>query len=263
MSGNDTGAGGRLIVPYKWLAEHYSDDDIVILDSRGGAGYSYGHIPNSQPLGVDRVVTASPHGAHLVISSSQAAELFGQLGIDESKTVIIYGDYMDPSSARIAWTLLYFGHERTRLLDVGIGTWQKSGLAVTKAVPSPAAATFVPNVNRSIRIESDDLQKRISSAVIIDARSPQEFLSGRIPNAVLLPFTEGVGEGGMAFRAGDDLVKLFGEHQVPQDGEIVCYCALGHRASSLFLQLKMAGYKNVRLYDGSFADWVGRGLPLG
>ncbi|MFB5610140.1 MAG: hypothetical protein ACE5Q5_07970 [Nitrosarchaeum sp.] len=36
----------------------------------------------------------------------------------------------------------------------------------------------------------------------------------------------------------------------------------GHRASSLFFQLMIAGYQNVKLYDGSFVDWYGRRLPL-
>jgi hypothetical protein len=36
-----------------------------------------------------------------------------------------------------------------------------------------------------------------------------------------------------------------------------------YRAAYVFTQLKIAGYENVRLYDGSFADWAGRRLPLG
>ncbi len=91
-----------MIVSHQWLAEHYNDPDLVILDSRGNVVYSYAHIPNSQPLGVEKVVQTNQYGAHLVIESEQAATLFGSLGVDGSKTVVIYGDYMDPSAARIA-----------------------------------------------------------------------------------------------------------------------------------------------------------------
>ncbi|MGI0075368.1 MAG: sulfurtransferase, partial [Nitrosotalea sp.] len=193
----------------------------------------------------------------------QAATLFGSLGIDESKTVIIYGEYLDPSAARIAWTFLYFGHEKTKILDVGMATWQKKGLPVTREITKPAVATFVPKINSLIRIEAEELYKKLDSSIIIDTRSFQEFMAGKIPNAILFPFTDGVGEGGLLFKEKDELLSIFNEQQIPKDKELVCYCALGHRAANVFAQLRLAGYENVRLYDGSFADWVGRRLPLG
>ncbi len=252
-----------MLVSYQWLAEHYNDPDVIILDSRGNVPYSYAHIPNSQSLGIDKVVKINEHGANLVIESGQAATLFGLLGIDESKTVIIYGDYLDPSAARIAWTFLYFGHEKTKILDVGITTWQKKGLPVTREISKPMVSTFTPKINSLIRIEADELYKKLDTAIIIDARSFQEFMAGKIPNAILFPFTDGVGEGGLLFKEKDELVQIFNEQQIPQDKELVCYCALGHRAANVFTQLRLAGYENVRLYDGSIADWIGRRLSLG
>ena len=252
-----------MIVSHQWLAEHYNDPNLVILDSRGSVPYSYAHIPNSQPLGVEKVVKTNQYGANLVIESEQAETLFGSLGIDESKTVIIYGDYLDPSAARIAWTLLYFGHEKTKILDIEIRTWHKKELPITRDIPKSIPAKFIPKINSSIRIEAEELHKKIDSAVIIDARSPQEFMAGRILNAVLFPFTEGVGEDGSLFKEKDELSQIFTEQQMPKGKELVCYCALGHRAANVFTQLRMAGYDNVKLYDGSFADWVGRRLPLG
>ncbi|MDE1866334.1 MAG: sulfurtransferase [Thaumarchaeota archaeon] len=252
-----------MIISHSWLAEHYNDSDLVILDSRGNVAYSYAHIPKSQPLGVEKVVKMTDSGANLVLESENAAILFGSLGIDETKTVIIYGDYMDPSAARIAWTLLYYGHEKTKILDIGIRSWHQKGLAITKEVYKASPVTFVPKINSSIRMEAEEVQKKINSAFIIDARSPQEYMNGRIPNAVLLPFTDGVGEKGSLFKEKDELVQIFEEQKIPKDKELVCYCALGHRAANVFVQLTIAGYENVKLYDGSFADWMGRRLPLG
>ncbi len=200
-----------MIVSYQWLAEHYNDPDLVILDSRGSVAYSYTHIPNSQPLGVEKVVKTNQYGANLVIESEQASSIFGSLGIDESKTVIIYGDYLDPSTARISWTLLYFSHEKTKILDVGIRTWHKTELPITRDIPKPTAANFISKVNSSIRIEAEELHKKIDTAVIIDTRSPQEFMAGRILHAILFPFTEGVGEGGSLFKEKDELSRIFNE----------------------------------------------------
>lgn len=83
-------------------------------------------------------------------------------------------------------------------------------------------------------------------------------MAGRIQNAILFPFTEGVGEVGSLFKEKDELLRIFNEQQMPKDKELVCYCTLGHRAANVFTQLRLAGYENVKLYDGSFADWVGR-----
>lgn len=45
-----------MIVSYSWLVEYLTDPDIVILHSRGSVAYSYAHISNSQPLGIEKVV---------------------------------------------------------------------------------------------------------------------------------------------------------------------------------------------------------------
>ncbi|MEK6834601.1 MAG: rhodanese-like domain-containing protein [Thermoproteota archaeon] len=56
-----------MIISYSWLAEHLNDENIVILDSRGNVAYSYAHIPNSQPLGLEKVVKTNQYGANLVL----------------------------------------------------------------------------------------------------------------------------------------------------------------------------------------------------
>jgi 3-mercaptopyruvate sulfurtransferase SseA len=39
---------------------------------------------------------------------------------------------------------------------------------------------------------------------------------------------------------------------------VVAYCRSGVRASLTYLAMKQAGY-NVRLYDGSYAEWMDSG----
>lgn len=244
------------------VVEHINDPSVVILDSRGNVAYSYAHIPNSQPLGIEKVVKTNQYGANLVLDEEPAAKLFGSIGIDETKTAIAYGDYMDPSAARVVWTLLYFGHENTKILDIGIRGWHQKGLPITRDKPVVKPTTFIPRINSNLRIEAEEIHKRMDKLTLLDARSPQEFMAGRIPNSILLPFTDGVGEGGFIFKDKDQLIKIFEEKQIPKDKELVCYCALGHRGANIFAQLKIAGYENVKLYDGSIADWIGRRLPL-
>lgn len=251
-----------MLVSYQWLNEHLGNADVVIVDTRPKVAYMYGHIPNSVSLAVDQLISVSEHGAHLAPDPQSAAQLLGDVGIDHTKTVVVTGESMDPSIARVAWTLEYLGHENTKILDVGISTWQSLGLAITRSQKKLPQTQFVPKIKSEIRIEADELNGLLGKTTILDARTPQEYFDSHIPHSTLCPFTDGVGQDGFLFEKKESLQNLFEQKQIPKDGEIICYCMHGHRASSLFLQLKIAGFERVRLYDGSFIDWHSRRLAL-
>jgi thiosulfate/3-mercaptopyruvate sulfurtransferase len=251
-----------VLVSIDWLKEHISDHNLVILDTRPKTMFLYGHLHNAQSLSVDKVISFDEFGSHLVIEQEKIVELFNILGIDETKTVVLIGDSMDPSAARIAWTLLYFGHEQTFLLDANASDLQKHGFELSKQTSPVKSTLFIPKINSKIRIKSDSLKDNLNNFIILDARSPQEFMGGHLPNSKLVPFTDGLGYDGKLFRDLESLKVLFSQNQISNDKEIVCYCMHGHRASSLFLQLKIAGFDNVKLYDGSFIEWNGKRLPL-
>ena len=251
-----------MLVSIDWLRDNLSDPNIVILDTRPKTMFLYGHISKSQSLTIDQVIQFDQYGANLVVDEKKIIDLFSSLGIDNSKTVVLVGDSMDPSAARIAWTFLYFGHEKTCLLDANIMDLQRNGFELTKKLFIPELTTFTPKINSKIRIESDYLKENLNNFVILDARTPQEFMGGHLPNSKLIPFTDGIAYDGRLFQNKNFLQNLFSQNQISKDSEIVCYCMHGHRASSLFLQLMIAGYQNIKLYDGSFVDWYGRRLPL-
>lgn len=251
-----------MLVSTDWLKEHLSDSNLVILDTRQKTMFLYGHLMQSQSISVEQVIRFDQYGSNLVIEKEKIIELFNNLGIDENKTVVLIGDSMDPSSARIAWTLMYFGHEKTFLLDANASDLQKHGFELTRQTSSNEPTTFSPKINSEIRIESNFLKDNLNNFQILDARSPQEFMGGHLPNSKLIPFTEGIDNGGKLFRDKESLETLFSQNQISKDKEIICYCMHGHRASSLFLQLKIAGFDKIKLYDGSFVEWNGKQLPL-
>jgi thiosulfate/3-mercaptopyruvate sulfurtransferase len=62
------------------------------------------------------------------------------------------------------------------------------------------------------------------------------------------------------FKLLQELENLY--HEIPKDAEIVTYCQGGYRAANTFVVLKMLGYKNVRMYLGSWGEWGNQpGLP--
>ena len=50
---------------------------------------------------------------------------------------------------------------------------------------------------------------------------------------------------------------------IPRDAEVITYMPRGLPAANSFVALKMLGYKNVRMYLGSWGEWGNRlDLPV-
>ena len=60
------------------------------------------------------------------------------------------------------------------------------------------------------------------------------------------------------FKDKNKLQRDLEEQGITKDKEVICYCHSGMRASHKYLQLKQAGFDNVRMYDGSIIDWAQR-----
>lgn len=259
-----------MTIDANWLASHLDDENVIIIDSRGIMPFRFSHIKNAMPLGVEKVISTDENGSYLVIAPQVAEQIFTSMGIDDTKVVIVYGEYPDPSLARIVWTLIYFGHSNVKILDIGFENWLQSGYPVTKDFDTKNAATrpdrgFVAHVRTIERADAQFIyqEKDKPETTIIDARTPQEHLHARIPGSILHNYEEGIGDMGKMIKDVEVLKQDFDKLGITRDKQIVCYCHSGIRAAHTYLQLKQAGFVNVRLYDGSIIDWAKRKYPLG
>ncbi len=252
-----------------WLASHLDDENLIIIDSRGIIPFRFSHIKNAIPMGVEQVVSPDENGSYLVITPHVAEQIFTDIGIDDTKIVIVYGEYPDPSLARIVWTLIYFGHRNVKILDIGFENWSQSGYPVTREFKPKNAATkphrgFVARIKETERADAQFIyeEKDKPETTIIDARTPQEHFHARIPGSILHNYDEGIGDMGKMIKDGEMIKQDFEKIGITQDKQIICYCHSGIRAAHTYLQLKQAGFANVRLYDGSITDWAKRKYPL-
>ena len=260
----------NIIIDANWLASHLDDENVIIIDSRGIMPFRFSHIKNAMPLGVEKVISTDENGSYLVIAPQVAEQIFTSMGIDDTKLVIVYGEYPDPSLARIVWTLIYFGHSNVKILDIGFENWLQSGYPVTKDFETKNAATkpdrgFVAHVRTTERADAQFIyqEKDKPETTIIDARTPQEHLHARVPGSILHNYEEGIGDMGKMIKDVEELEQDFEKIGITHDKQIICYCHSGIRAAHTYLQLKQAGFDNVRLYDGSIIDWAKRKYPLG
>jgi rhodanese-related sulfurtransferase len=134
-------------------------------------------------------------------------------------------------------------HNLTKILVVGL-----LALLATTGCDSQPAGDAADN---SSLISQQELLVRIdaqNAPLILDVRGEDEFAAGHIPGAVNIPHTE--------------VSKRLAELPADKSTEIVVHCVSGKRAGLAFDNLTAAGYQNVRMLDGHFADWSAQNLPL-
>ena len=51
------------------------------------------------------------------------------------------------------------------------------------------------------------------------------------------------------------ITESLAEKGLTQDQEVICYCTGGVRSAWLYFVLKLAGYRKVRNYPGSWWEW--------
>lgn len=84
--------------------------------------------------------------------------------------------------------------------------------------------------------------------LLLDVRSPEEYRSGHVPGATLVP----VGE----------LADRLDELEAWRERGVVAYCEGGGRAARAAEMLREAGFENVVLLEGSMARWRADGRAV-
>ena len=86
---------------------------------------------------------------------------------------------------------------------------------------------------KETEVEAESVQSEdFTSQIIVDVRTPQEFRSGAVPNAVNIPL--------------DELMQRYEELGNNADREIIVYCASGARSAYAQRMLMQIGYSNVK-----------------
>jgi len=270
------------LVTTEWLAEHLDDPDLVVCDCRfvgtpeaSRAAYLSGHIPSAiHVYWLDSLCTADTTVTSFLPTADEAARRLGALGIGPDTFVVGYVEAGGSYAARLWHVLAHFGHPRVSLLDGGIDKWIAEDRPVDrKDVPATPAAPYPARpANGALRITSDELRARLDDPTlrIVDVRTPAEYAGeqrraargGHIPGAIPLPWDGDLRADG-TLRAADDIAGRAAAAGLQPDAEIATYCQGGVRAAHAALALRLAGYRNVRVYDGSWAEWGNnQALPI-
>jgi thiosulfate/3-mercaptopyruvate sulfurtransferase len=103
-----------------------------------------------------------------------------------------------------------------------------------------------------------------ASALLIDVRPPDEYngtstkpeSKGHIPDAKNMEFTQILKENG-ALKSKAEIENIAKGVGATADKEIILYCGTSTRAGIVYMAFTtILGYKNVKVYDGAYNEWV-------
>ena len=236
-----------------------NNSNVIIADTRSFKEYSEGHITGAVHLDLFAFHWIDTTKEGIENFNKQTQNLLSFLGVTSEKKVIFYDSVSGMLAARGVWMLMYFSHQNVSMLDGGITKWKKENLSLETKSNGFKPSNFSGKINPDIISGFEYVRDNLKNVKILDARSTGEYdgnivraaQSGHIPNAINIDWNQNISEDG-TFKNDEELSKMY---EIPKDSEIVTYCQGAYRATNSFLVLKKLGFKNVRVYLGSWGEW--------
>jgi thiosulfate/3-mercaptopyruvate sulfurtransferase len=178
----------------------------------------------------------------------------------------------------LAWILEYLGRADVHVMDGLFESWKAERREVLYKPVETGPTRLTPAVNPAIRATLESLRDDLRSPPrrhgrmpkLIDFRSREEFngerslgedVPGHIPGAVNIAWRDLASAPERILKSKAELVRILGDAGVTRDDQVVAYCRSGPRAALGYLALREVGF-DVRLFDGSYAEWSRAGLPV-
>ncbi|WP_439183060.1 sulfurtransferase [Carboxylicivirga taeanensis] len=249
-------------ISVKELAGKINDSKVLIFDARKEAEYKQVHIRNAISFPVEALSTETPVEG-ILKSDAEVAKIMGAHGVDFTKEIVLYCN-KGSNAGRMYWIMKMMGAPNVRLLDGNLDAWKAARKPVTRMPKMPKKTTVVATLDRSSYLTMGDVevQKSKSNVVLIDARADNYFngtdpkSKGHIEGAVSINSDLMRDEQGL-LKSSEELSKLFASKGATKDKAIILYCQTSTRAGLLYTILtSKLGYKNVKVYDGAYNEWI-------
>ncbi len=264
------------IVSAKWVKEQL--DELIIIDCRfhlhapekGLEEYKEHHVPGAHYMDLNQDLSGeiNTHGGrHPLPDFQKLYRKLQEAGVHDDGTVLLYDDQNGAMASRLWFLLQIMGHKHVLVMDGGYREWLEQGFPVTADVPQKEKrGNFSFKLSDDLVVEMEEVNSHLSSykngtAYLLDAREAKRYkgieepidrVAGHIPGALNFFWMDSLENG--KWKQKEDLKERF--LKLDSSKEIVVYCGSGVTACPTILALKEAGYNNVKLYAGSWSDWI-------
>lgn len=262
------------LVSTAWLAAQLDNPSLRLLECNEDVLlYDVEHIPGAQKL--DWHIDLNDQIERDYIAREAFQQLLRRKGIDDTTTVVFYGDKNNWWATYAFWVFQLFGFDNTVILDGGRAKWIAEERPTTTEVPVFPSTQYVAHArdDAGIRAYFADTRAHMDAGLpMVDVRSPQEYTGeklhmpdypqegtlrgGHIPGARSMPWAKAADADG-TFKSADTLRAIYqGELGLSANDAVITYCRIGERSSHTWFVLTwLLGFDNVRNYDGSWTEW--------
>lgn len=249
------------IISVEDLAKDLRNTNLVIISAGPKSEYDKQHVTGSINIPYN-AFDRSGNIEGLLIADAEMAKGFGERGVSDKNTIVVYDEFDGRYAARIYFLLKYLGAKDVKILDGNLDAWRAGRKPITRNPTNVTKTTFALNANRRIMVTAQDLANARTNSVLVDSRSPGEYRGrennskGHIQGAINIDYKELLTADGK-LKPKAELEKVYASKGVTKDKEVVLYCTSGVRTGIHYLVLTSAlGYNNVKVYDGGLNEWV-------
>lgn len=264
-----------MFITAEQLLEKQKQKNTIILCSllnpvnyQAPANYKPAFIPHSIIFDIDSFSDPKSEFPHTLLSPVEFEKKARALGINNDSEIIIYDHIGIYSSPRIWFNFLLMGCQHVYILNGGLPVWISNGYSITDA-PSTAnkkLGNFNAQQAPQHLATKEDILSTINNPQykVIDMRGSARFSgqvtepragvrSGHIPNSINMPYASFIE--GFIFKSPQSLTELFESHQCHKEQTLIFSCGSGVTACIGYLAAYLCGYKKIKIYDGSWAEW--------
>ncbi|MEA3211958.1 MAG: thiosulfate/3-mercaptopyruvate sulfurtransferase [Chthoniobacter sp.] len=247
----------------------------LVLDTRGGyKDYFRGHLPTAHHLEFDTLRGTENAVPVQYLPDDLTKALLIRAGVDKDRLHLVYatGEALPNdeilSSTMVVHVLEKLGVKDIKIVDGGLPEWKKQGFAPVQDYFGNPPGHLPAEGNPGIAANIDDVQKHVGKPgnLLVDARPINEFQGddaiwlrkGHIPGAISFHWARLMEKDNThKFKPFSETKAELEKAGITPDKNIICYCGTSREGSLLRFYLKhVAGYPNVRLYEGAWKEYV-------
>jgi len=220
-----------------------------LIDLRAAEAYAAGHIEGAINIPSSLLVVQQGELRNEVPEKAAIEKILAAAGLSYDDNLVLYND---AGSGKQFITFHQAGFDKVHILEGGYKNW-KGPTTTLATVPTPS------NFQLS-RAKADIVSKEYvlgklgkPGVFIIDSRPAETYDQGYIPGSYNIPLSLSLD--GAAVKPVDELVAALKAVGVTKESEIITTCGSGPSASNQLTVLRDLGYRNIKLYDGSWNEW--------
>lgn len=257
-------------------AKNYLDKDqnVLFADCRfslqdpqeGERLFNEEHVPGSAYFDLETDLSGKVEdtgGRHPLPNIEVFVQKIEEAGINKDTTIIAYDDQLSAMASRFLWLMKYLGHQKVYIMDGGFTIWKQNQYPVSTSFVRNEKGEFQYEIHNELIANQNDVAEKIEdpNVAILDSRAferyagwnePIDKKAGHIPSSQNY-FWKDLFEDGY-WKSSEALKAYFSNMEKYK--EIIVYCGSGVTATPNVIALWEAGFHNVKLYVGSWSDWI-------